>query len=192
MKTKIFSVILILSVFSMFSSSFAQYDSLIVAPEILYNGSTPDGFFFKPGRILDENTIWIVGYFGSIFGNETYVWRSIDGGQTFTHNSSPIGTDCRPGQMDAFNADTALVAMDNGEIYQTVDGGTTWNLVHSYTASGNEWFDGCRVLNSNVAIAYGDGETNGDMYFCRTDDRGTTWTEITGINYLGAIYGYFT
>jgi photosystem II stability/assembly factor-like uncharacterized protein len=48
------------------------------------------------------------------------------------------------------------------------------------------------VLNNNVAIAYGDGETNGDMYFCRTDDKGATWTEITTINYLGAIYGYFT
>ena len=193
MKQKFTGLVIILALFFICSSGYSQpYDSLIVAPEVLFNGSPPAGMFFKPGRIIDENTIWFCGYYGSIFGNETYVWRSIDGGNTFTHNVTAIGTDTRAGQMDAFDADTAVIAMDNGEIYRTTDGGATWNLVHSYTAAGNEWFDGCRVLNDQVAIAYGDGEMNGDMYFCRTEDKGATWTEITTINYLGAIYGYFT
>lgn len=175
------------------SFGYAQtYDSLIVAPEVLFNGNPPVDMFFKPGRILDNNTIWFCGYISGIFGNETYVFRSVDGGNTFTHNSAPIGNDARAAQMDAFSEDTALVVLDTGKIFRTTDGGTTWNEVYSYVAGGNEWFDGCRVLSENVVVAYGDGENYGEMHFVRSEDKGATWTEITGIDYLGAIYGYFT
>jgi photosystem II stability/assembly factor-like uncharacterized protein len=95
--------------------------------------------------------------------------------------------------MDAFDENTALVALATGEIYRTTDGGTTWTMVHSYTTpQGNAWFDGCRILNDSVAIAFGDGDINGDMYFCRTVDQGATWTEITTIDYLSAYNGIFT
>jgi len=193
MKKKFIGLLIVFALILTFSTGYSQSDSLVLAPEIMFNGAPPVDFFFKPGRILDENTIWICGYYGSIFGNETYVWRSIDGGNTFTHNSAPIGTDTRGAQLDAFNADTALVAMDNGEVYRTTDGGTTWNMVYSYTTPlSGPWFDGCRILNDNVAIVYGDGDNNGEMHFARTDDKGATWTEITTIDYLGAAYAYFT
>ena len=171
-------------------STVLEFDNLIVAPEVLLNGATPSGLLFKPGRILDANTIWFCGVDGS--NRQTYVFRSVDGGATFTHNATPI--DGRAGQMDAFDANTALVATANGKIYKTTDGGVNWTEVYSYMISviAPGWFDGCRVLNDNVAVAFGDMEPNGAMHFVRTEDKGDTWTEITGIDYLGAAYGYYT
>ena len=166
------------------------FDELIVAPEVLLNGETPSGLLFKPGRILDKNTIWFCGIDGSL--KKTYVFRSVDGGATFTHNAEPL--DGRAAQMDAFDENIALVATANGKIYRTTDGGANWTEVYSYMISfiATGWFDGCRVLNENVAVAYGDFEPNGNMHFVRSTDKGATWTEIEGIDYLGSAYAYYT
>jgi len=164
-----------------------EFDDLVVAPEVLYNDSPAEGFSFIPGRILDDKTIWFCGN----FENQVYVWRSVDGGATFTHNETGI-----PGlatQMDAFDENIALVATAGGYIYRTTDGGATWNEVYFYIISDqvDGGFNGCRVLNENVAVAYGDFEP-GNMHFVRTTDKGATWTEIEGIDFLGAASGSWT
>ncbi|MDZ7331555.1 MAG: FG-GAP-like repeat-containing protein [candidate division KSB1 bacterium] len=168
-----------------------KFDNLIVAPEVLFNGQPPTGLLFKPGRILDNGqTIWFCGV--NATARETYVFRSIDGGKTFTHNTTPIKG--RAAQVDAFDANTALVADAEGKIYKTVDGGATWVEKHSYMISviAPGWFDGIRVLDENTAVAFGDFEPNGNMYFVRSTDKGETWTQIPGINFLGAAYAYYT
>jgi len=163
---------------------------LVFASEVLLNGEIPSGYLFKPGRIIDDgNTIWFMGVDGT--NKETYVFRSADGGKTFSHNSTPIAG--RGAQMDAYDADVALVSTANGKIFKTSDGGAIWSEVYSYSLGlGDGWFDGLRVLNANVAVAFGDEAANGDMHFVRTVDQGDNWTEITGIDYLGAAYGYYT
>ena len=168
-------------------------DSLIVAPEVLFNGATPTGLLFKPGRILDNgNTIWFCGVDGT--NKLTYVFRSIDGGATFTHNATGI-TD-RAAQVDAFDDNIAIVATAAGEIYRTTDGGQEWTLVYSYVIdpilSGPGWFDGIRVLNDDVAVALGDGTGEGNLHFVRSIDKGATWTEITGVDYLYASQAIYT
>jgi len=61
-----------------------------------------------------------------------------------------------------------------------------------YSYEDGAWFNSVRVLNENVAIANGDGTVNGEMHFVRTEDKGATWAEIEGIDFLGAAYGYYT
>ncbi len=166
-----------------------EFDNLVVAEEV--STIQPSDLFFKPGRILENgNTIWFCGIDGT--ARVTYVFRSVDGGVTFTYNATPL--DGRAGQMDAFDANTALVATANGKIYKTDDGGVTWTEKYSYMISviAPGWFDGLRILGENVAVAYGDMEPNGNMHFVRTEDKGDTWTEIAGIDYLNAAYGYYT
>lgn len=172
-------------------SSELAFDNLIVAPEVLLNGAPPTGLLFKPGRIMDNGqTIWFCGVDGS--ARVSWVFRSIDGGKTFTHNAT--GVTGRAAQMDAFDATTAILGTAEGKIWQTIDGGATWTEKHSYTINvlAPGWFDGIRVLNQNVAVAYGDFEPNGNMYFVRTEDKGDTWTQITGMDYMNAAYGYYT
>lgn len=167
------------------------FDEIVLADEVQLYGETPEGLLFKPGRILDDgNTIWFMGVDGT--NKRTYVYRSIDGGSTFTHNDS-TEIPGRGAQMDAYDENTALVAAANGKIYKTTDGGETWSEVYSYSLGlGNGWFDGLRILNDNVAVAFGDEASNGDMHFVKTEDKGETWTEIEGIDYLDAGYGYYT
>lgn len=167
------------------------FDNMIIAPEVLLNGQPPTGLLFKPGRILDGGqTIWFCGV--NATARQTYVFRSVDGGKTFTHNASPIPG--RAAQMDAFDANIALVADAEGKIYKTTDGGATWTEKHSYMISviAPGWFDAIRVLDANTAVAFGDFEPNGNMYFVRTTDKGETWNQITGIDFLGAAYAYYT
>ena len=175
-----------------YSATAVEFDELIVAPEVLFNGAPPEDMYFKPGRILDANTIWFGAISAGLFETVTYVYRSVDGGATFTYNET--GIPGRVAQVDAFDADIAVVATAEGYIYRTTDGGATWTEVYSYVISDliDGWFDGCRVLNENVVVAYGDFEPNGNMHFVRSEDKGATWTEIEGIDYLGAAYGYYT
>jgi len=173
-----------------YTAGVGALDELVIAEEVMLGDSIPVGYLFKPGRILDGgNTIWFMGVNGST--KETYVFRSVDGGETFTYNATPIAG--RGAQMDAYDADVALVSTASGKIFKTADGGATFTEVYSYTLGlGDGWFDGLRVLNSTVAVAFGDEASNGDMHFVRTTDNGDNWTEITGIDYLNAAYGYYT
>lgn len=168
-------------------------DSLAIASEVLFNGAPPTGMIFKPGRILDGgNIIWFVGVNSS--AKETYAFRSIDGGKTFTHNSTAIAG--RAAQIDAFDANTALVVTAEGKIWKTSDGGQTWIEKHSYVMNpilgGAGWFDGVRVVDDNIAVAYGDMENDGDMYFVRSTDKGENWTRITGIDYKRSCQGIYS
>jgi len=168
-----------------------EFDNLVFAPEVLINGQPPAADYrFKPGRILDNgNTIW---FCCEDFGNNgTYVFRSVDGGKTFTHNATPFAG--LPAEVDAFDANTALAVTDNGKIWKTADGGVTWIEKYSYTISviAPGFFDGLCVIDENVAIAVGDMEPNGNMHFVRTTDKGETWNLITGINFLGAANSYY-
>lgn len=166
-----------------------EFDNLIVAPEVLYNGNPPEDMYFKPGRILDENVIWFAAIRDAMFEERgTFVYRSIDGGETFTYNETRIPG--RVAQVDAFDENIALVSTAEGDIYRTTDGGVTFIEVYSY--ADGAWFNSMRVLNENVAIANGDGPVNGEMHFVRTEDKGATWVEIEGIDFLGAAYGYYT
>lgn len=141
------------------------------------------GMRLKPGRILDNGqTIWVTALASDVFGNSTYAYLSTDGGETFTQSAAISGH--RAAQIDAFDANIALVVSAEGSIWRTINSGSSWTEVHSYTSG---WFDGVRVLNDSVVVAYGDG-----MYFCRSTDKGATWAEITGIDYKSAIEGIYS
>lgn len=153
-------------------------------PLSVVNGLDAIGLRFKPGRILDNGqTVWLTAMGSDLFtGNYSTSYLSTDGGKTFTKGGNVVGH--RIAQLDAFDANTAVLVTAEGAIWRTTDGGANWTQVHSYAGG---WFDGVRVLNSDVAIAYGDG-----MYFCKTTDKGATWTEITGIDYRTAIEGIYS
>jgi photosystem II stability/assembly factor-like uncharacterized protein len=168
-------------------------DSLIIAPEVLLNGATPTGLQFKPGRILDNgNVTWFCGV--NTTDKVTYVFRSVDGGQTFTHNATAIAG--RAAQVDAFDENIALVVTAEGSIYRTTDGGVNWTEVYSYQIDpilgGAGWFDGVRVLNDSVAVALGDGTGEGNLHFARSTDQGATWAVIPGVDFLSASQAIYT
>ncbi|MCF7809252.1 MAG: T9SS type A sorting domain-containing protein [Candidatus Marinimicrobia bacterium] len=161
---------------------------LVRATEVTMGDTLPSGMWFRPGRILEDGTIW---FFARNDAKETYVFRSVDDGATFTYNSTPIAG--RGAQLDAFDQNVALISTANGKIFRTTDGGATFTEVYSYSLGlGAGWFNTMRVLNGTTAIAMGDEATDGDAHIVRTTDGGETWTELTGIDFLNGAYGYYT
>ncbi|MBD3225374.1 MAG: hypothetical protein GF313_11625, partial [Caldithrix sp.] len=80
MKNKLTTLLLIPALLVMVSFATAQdFNDLVVADEVLFNGETPEDVFFKPGRVLDDNTIWFCGVYEDLFTQETYAFRSVDG-----------------------------------------------------------------------------------------------------------------
>jgi photosystem II stability/assembly factor-like uncharacterized protein len=162
-----------------------------LATEIGLNGTVAKGLLFKPGKLLDNgSTIWLCGHEKT--GNKnSYTFVSTDGGKSFTQSTMISGS---ISNVDAFSKTTAIVATADGKILKTTDGGKTWVQKHIYTLpSGAGFFDGMAIAGDNV-VAYGDGEAGNDMYFCRSTDKGETFTQIpqTKLNYGTNLYGYFT
>lgn len=151
------------------------------------------GLIYKPGNIMDNgNTIWFNGHEAS--GNkDTYSFLSTDGGSTFKTGTKVSG---RTAGIDAFNSTTALMATADGNIVRTTDGGTSWKTVHNYKISGAAgFFDGLRILDANNVVAFGDGDTPGKPYICRSTDKGLTFTQIpySQLPDMGStLYGYMS
>ena len=152
---------------------------------------------YKPGKFLDGGrTIWLVAH-TTVAPHQTVTFRSTDGGETWQKGTPVTGDTPTAGRgrianIDAIDANTAFLALIDGTIRKTTDGGVTWRQVHSYLiGSVVGWFGGLKVLNNNVVIAGGDGAVQ--YYLCRSTDAGETWVQIpalAGVNADEAIYTY--
>lgn len=160
--------------------------SLEVATEVQFNGATAKGLVFKQGRYLkDGQTIWFCGVNPTT--KKTYAFVSADGGTTFTQSAEVEG---RAAMMDAFDDKIALIATAEGKIWKTDDGGINWYEAYMYTDPG--WFDGIRVINDSVVVAYGDGTSSVPLHLIRSEDKGDMWDEVQGVDFEGAYEGMYT
>ncbi len=101
------------------------------------------------------------------------IWRSLDGGLTFSKLSGPAGT-IYTIIMDPENADILLASSNNGRVYKTIDGGNTWTSV--LLQSDADFYD-LDFNASNSDILYSCG-TKGAMY--SSTDKGDSWSLVTG------------
>jgi photosystem II stability/assembly factor-like uncharacterized protein len=121
-------------------------------------------------EVLDEDSALVAGHCS--------IMRSDDGGRSFARLSwNPTGVGCDPPiAAVAFAGDrTGLVALDDGMLLRTVDGGTTWSLLAalpgSLAAGGTERPTDVAASSVLDAVATTDG---GHIY--RTNDAGDSWT----------------
>ena len=112
-----------------------------------------------------------VGYLLTLDGG---VFRTTDGGQTFSRQTSVPGTPSAGGQRvpsDIFftNATTgfAIARGDGGRIFRTTDGGNSWVEV----ASTNQLLYGVTFATAMDGFAVGNGNR-----LLHTIDGGTTWS----------------
>ncbi len=101
--------------------------------------------------------------------NGTGVWKSINGGQTFTQTS--LNSVMIVEMIMDPNNHNIIVAATNAGIYKTIDGGSTWTL-----KSVSRSFDDLQrkaATNSRTLFA-----STTDTAFYRSNDFGDTWTQI--------------
>lgn len=74
----------------------------------------------------------------------------------------------------ALDKDHIWLATTEGNVYRSQDGGLTWELQDSLTASGGQSLSAIKFANSQVGLAVGDSGT-----IILTGDGGETWEAIT-------------
>lgn len=145
----------------------------------------------------ESNSTIYVGVLGALWGDneERGVYKSTDGGQTWQRllyiNSR---TGCGDLIMDPSNPQVLYASMwefrrsawgfDSGGgesgLYKSIDGGASWNKIHQGFPQGKLGRIGFAIAPSNSQILYAaiESEEKEDKGLYRSDDGGSTWTQL--------------
>jgi len=175
-------------------SLFAQWQPLDIPKSTRY-----DDVFF-----IDELTGWAVG------GGAKTIHKTTNGGQTWTLKfQSPSSPDYLR-SIEFVSASIGYAGSLNGRLYQTLDGGETWENIAtrvpvslSYLGSAVTSLPGiCGLAAPSENVTYGTGIwNNGPAYVIKTTDGGQNWvtfdlsgfaTQLVDILFLDENEGYVT
>ncbi len=136
------------------------------------------------------------GNVDAVYGGGIY--KSTDFGSTWTLLSSTVGGNVwnfRDVLKLAFDPNGNIYAvtkaynnkdgvgsyLSNGGLYESRDGGSTWNSISSSMSFSSNYFNGCDAIPiTSTTILFAtenNGTTLGGIF--KTTDGGTTWTQIT-------------
>lgn len=113
-------------------------------------------------QMLDAQTGWAVGYFGTILKTE-------DGGQTWNPQFSEFTNHLNGVHFQ--DANHGWIAGNEGMILKTTDSGIHWNQVSGVPI--NVSFTDIQILNSSTVVAI---TKEGKIF--RTTDGGQNWTDV--------------
>src|SRR5215212_1516484 len=157
----------------------------VTPPDVTETGSTIEIF------ILDNQHAWMQKPDFNNFPNNGLLYRTTDGGLTWTISSTPFSagdlsfTDVANGWM---LADLGVGAGSNAvAVFQTADGGATWTQTYTNDPNlpdaGNSLpLGGIKSdvvpLNKQTAWVSGVTYASGTVYLFRTEDGGHTWAPV--------------
>ncbi|WP_117672737.1 hypothetical protein [Micromonospora sp. MW-13] len=127
-----------------------------------------------PGNPL---VLWagIAGAFGT---QKVNVMRSIDGGNTWTNRTPPFGggVTSRAIGIAPDDPNTVIATFDNGQVWITTDGGTTW-AERSERLPNGPWHD---VVYDGSRLILGGGQAFQGQFLgvFESPDLGQTWTAL--------------
>lgn len=132
---------------------------------------------------IDENTAWAAVFYAGSQNDNCGIYKTIDGGQTWTHQVGPLqGAQSFANNVIFWDENVGMCQGDvrDGyfEVYTTTDGGDNWNRVPQANFSGLPvqtgemgWTGVIETTGENTAIF---GTNKGNVYI--SNDRGNTWT----------------
>jgi len=125
------------------------------------------------------------------------VWKTTDGGQTFTQIFN--ATNYCAGDIRCSDENNCFMLMEsatNSQVWATKDGGMSWTTL--YTTAPNAGFV-IGWMNSAMDWWIGGGDSNNDGLVVHTADGGSTWESMTvpetivfSLSMSNATYGFFT
>lgn len=122
-----------------------------------------------------------------------HVFRTIDGGATWTADTVAGAARLDFRGIKAFDANTAVIAsagaaeQGQAHIYRTVDGGKHWSLTWSDTTKGI-FLDGLAFWDARHGFTFSD-PIGGKFVILTTDDGGVNWTRTLPANIPPVIPG---
>jgi photosystem II stability/assembly factor-like uncharacterized protein len=114
------------------------------------------------------------------------VFRTVDGGTTWTVDTVPGAAHLDFRGIKAFDAMTALITsagpaeQGQARIYRTIDGGASWSLTWSDTTKGI-FLDGVAFWDARHGFTFSD-PVDGRFVILTTDDGGVRWTRTPAKN----------
>jgi photosystem II stability/assembly factor-like uncharacterized protein len=114
------------------------------------------------------------------------VFRTVDGGATWTADTVPGASRLDFRGIKAFDANTAVIASagpaERGQarIYRTVDGGKHWSLTWSDSTKGI-FLDGVAFWDARHGFTFSD-PVDGRLVILTTDDGGSSWARTLPAN----------
>ncbi len=137
----------------------------------------------------DMYNIWLVT-------NDGYIYKSEDGGLTWTAQESGTLAPAGYNAIEFVNADDGWAVGDNNAMVKTEDGGATWSVV---AGPAGKAADECEALAVISALRAWIGYSDGELWY--TKNGGTTWyqrgipvaaTIINDIAFYDDLVGYLT
>ncbi len=128
---------------------------------------------------VSESVAWVGCSGGKVF-------RTVNGGTTWSADSVPGATRLDFRGIKAFDANTAVVVsagpaeQGQARIYRTTDGAKTWTLTHSDTTRGI-FYDGVAFWDAQHGFTFSD-PVNGKLVILTTDDGGVHWSAVPPAN----------
>ncbi len=124
----------------------------------------------------DPNTMWASGMYN--FG----VWKTADGGKTFTHLSNNNHVDGFAVDFTDPERKTQLMGLHEQEhsLHESTDGGATWTKIGDKIPEGTAFSTNPIILDAKTWIINSSGYKKGEEWgIFRTVDGGQTWTNVS-------------
>lgn len=147
--------------------------------------------------IVDANTAWAFGYDGAPLDGthpETLNYQAFtktsNAGATWTAGTINLGnTTLLISDLEAVSATTAYVMASKptsgsgGGVWQTTDGGATWNKQTTATFNlGTSFPNVVKFFDANNGFLMGDSDSSGVFELYTTSNGGTNWTKVPAAN----------
>ncbi len=168
MKSKCVSVLIVF-----FINHFACSQSWSLLPNSPTAGFRHDDIYF-----LNADTGWVVNVDG-------YIYRTTDGGDSWTTQLYQPATSFRCvgfananlGWAGNLGPGSWSPTTDTLPLYQTIDGGNSWQPITNITGPMAKGICGINVVNDSVVYAV--GRVGGPCHIMKSTDGGASWTSIS-------------
>ncbi len=148
-------------------------------PDAPYTGRHNDVYFVNP----DDG--WVVNGDGEI-------WHTSDGGDSWARQFQKASAHFRT--VAFLSADRGFAgnvgdgefgATDRSAIYETSDGGASWQAVATFHGRTPTGICGMNVVNDSTVVAV--GRVRGPAFFAKTTNNGVTWKSLSMSTYAAGL-----
>lgn len=157
-----------LILFSLINGLYAQWESL--GDDII-----PESHRVWSLKLASDHSIWAISTLDAFppAGEVPKIHRSADEGETWINSEIPFAINAYGWDISPIDSMNAFIALDTAGLYQTIDGGQSWNKVDSYTLNPLI----VHFFNENDGWVFGGDSTN-FLVQSVTNDGGLSWTYI--------------